>query len=549
VGIEAAVYPTSPPTPKGWLTSSGSSMAKTPERMLKRVSWNSCLMIVHTPTEIVSWTDINWSTVRNRVRKLQLRIAKATRQQQWRRVRQLQRCLTRSFSAKLLAVKKVTENRGRRTPGVDGEIWSTPAAKLKAALGLRSTRYRALPLRRVYIRKRNGKMRPLSIPTMHDRAMQALHALSLLPVAETVSAKHSYGFRPGRSTADAIERCFTVLSRRDSATWVLEADIEGCFDNISHTWIMAHIPMQRSVLRQWLSSGFVDNGRLFPSMAGVPQGGIISPIISNMVLDALEQRLEEVFPRTSLRGRRAKVHLIRYADDFVVTASSHEILVQTVKPLVRICLAERGLRLSETKTRITHVSDGFDFLGQTVRKYQGKLLITPSRTSQKALRGKVKATLRKLKTAPQWQVIHMLRPLLRGWGQYHRYVVSSAVFARMDAWVWRVLWRWSVRRHPQKSKSWVKRRYFARLGNRDWMFVDKRRAGLVGSIPASIERTDRPLRLAMLQYLSSIPIRRHITIRADAHPFDPKWSGYLQRRRKGPSHDVSHSVAAGFAYA
>lgn len=490
-------------------------------------------MRVHTPTDIVTWSDIDWQKVRYRVHKLQLRIAKATKQQRWRQVRHLQRCLTRSFYAKLLAVKKVTENRGRRTPGVDGEIWSTPAAKLKAAHGLRSTRYRALPLRRVYIPKSDGKQRPLSIPTMRDRAMQALHALALLPVSETLAAKHSYGFRPGRSTADAIERCFEVLARKDAAPWVLEADIEGCFDNISHGWIKRRIPMQRSVLHQWLMSGVVEGNRLFPTNKGVPQGGIISPIISNMVLDALEHRLEEAFPRTSLRYRRAKVHIIRYADDFIITGSSQEILVETVMPLVRSCLAERGLKLSETKTRITHISDGFDFLGQTVRKRQGKLLITPSCKSQKALKRKVKATLRKLKTAPQWQVIQILRPIVRGWGYYHRHVVSSAVFAKMDAWLWRALWRWSVRRHPNKRKSWVKNRYFTRLGARDWMFVDKRRAGLVGS-QETVEVRD-PVRRSTLPYLSSISIRRHVKIRMGANPFDPAWVEYFKARSAGHS--------------
>ena len=490
-------------------------------------------MTVHTPTAAPPWPDIDWPKVRQRVHKLQLRIAKATRQQRWRQVRQLQRCLTRSFYAKLLAVKKVTENRGRRTPGVDSEVWLTPAAKIKAVFRLQSTRYRASPLRRVYIPKSNGKRRPLSIPTMRDRAMQALHALALLPVSETLAAKHSYGFRPERSTADAIERCFEVLARKDAAPWVLEADIEGCFDNISHDWIQTHIPMQNSVLRQWLKSGVVDGDRLFPTDKGVPQGGIISPIISNLVLDELEHRLDEAFPRTSLRYRRAKVHIVRYADDFVVTGSSREVLVEAVMPLMRTCLAERGLKLSEKKTRITHISDGFDFLGQTVRKHQGKLLITPSRNSQKAFKRKVKAILRKLKAAPQWQVIQILRPIIRGWGYYHRHVVSSVVFSKMDAWFWRALWRWSVRRHPNKRKSWVKDRYFARLGNRDWMFVDKRRAGLVKS-QDTVEVRD-PVRRSTLPYLSSISVRRHVKIRMGANPFDPAWADYFEARNTGRS--------------
>ena len=200
---------------------------------------------------------------------------------------------------------------------------------------------------------------------------------------------------------------------------------------------------------------------------------------------------------------------------------------------MRTCLAERGLKLSEKKTRITHISDGFDFLGQTVRKHQGKLLITPSRNSQKAFKRKVKAILRKLKAAPQWQVIQILRPIIRGWGYYHRHVVSSVVFSKMDAWFWRALWRWSVRRHPNKRKSWVKDRYFARLGNRDWMFVDKRRAGLVKS-QDTVEVRD-PVRRSTLPYLSSISVRRHVKIRMGANPFDPAWADYFEARNTGRS--------------
>ncbi len=307
--------------------------------------------------------------------------------------------------------------------------------------------------------------------------MQALYALALLPVSETLAARHSYGFRPGRSTADAVGQCFTVLSRRSAAPWVLDADIEGCFDNISHDWLLANVPMQTSVLRQWLRSGFVESGQLFPTDRGVPQGGIISPIISNLTLDALETRLEEVIPKRSQRGRRAKVNIVRYADDFVVTGSSKEVLTQTVLPVVETCLAERGLRLSASKTNLSHLDDGFNFLGMNVRRYGGKLLIKPSRENQTAFKRKVKATLKRLAAAPQWQVVEVLNPVIRGWAHYHHHVVSSAVFSALDSWLWKALWRWALRRHPHKRRSWVKARYFGRWNNRDWVFIDRQHPG------------------------------------------------------------------------
>lgn len=262
-----------------------------------------------------AWDHVDWPIVHRRVRGLQIRIAKATRDQDWRRVKALQRFLVNSYSAKALAVKRVSENDGKRTPGVDGEIWSTPEAKWRAIQRLDSRGLRPQPLRRVYIPKRGSttKKRPLGIPVMIDRAQQALHLQGLEPVAETQADPHSYGFRRGRGTQDAIARVFNLLARNASASWILEGDIRGCFDNFGHGWLESHIPMDTKVLSGWLKAGYVESGKLFPTEAGTPQGGIASPTVANIALDGLETMLTERFGSTAKSMNQFRVRLVRYA--------------------------------------------------------------------------------------------------------------------------------------------------------------------------------------------------------------------------------------------
>ncbi|TCA60991.1 group II intron reverse transcriptase/maturase [Rhizobium pisi] len=458
------------------------------------------------------WDQTNWSQIEATVKRLQVRIAKATREGRWGKVKALQRLLTRSHSGKMLAVKRVTENRGKKTPGVDGEIWTTPVARWKGVMSLRHHGYRTMPLRRVYIPKSNGKKRPLGIPRMLCRAMQALWKLALEPVTETLADPNSYGFRPKRSTADAIEQCFITLARRKSATWILEGDIKSCFDEISHDYILEHMPMDKAILRKWLQAGYIEEGTLFETRAGTPQGGVISPTIANRVLDGLEAAVDASVGSSKPTYRKAKPHVIRYADDFIVTSASKEVLEHKVLPAIRKYLTVRGLELSDEKTRITNIADGFDFLGQNVRKYNGKLLITPSKHSVKALLDKVRRIIKGNAAIAQEGLIQMLNPIIRGWAMYHRHVVAKATFSSIDFYIWRMLWRWACRRHPNKGARWIRRRYFQVTGSQSWDFsTEDAKYGLVRA--------------------AAVSIKRHAKIPALANPFDPTWDTYFAHRQ------------------
>lgn len=473
------------------------------------------------PHDAKRWQAIDWQKAHQIVRRLQARIVKAQQEGKHGKVKAVQRLLTHSFSGKALAVRRVTENQGKNTPGVDRIVWDTPARKAAAIDELRQRGYQPRPLRRVYIPKTSGGRRPLSIPTIRDRAMQALYLLALDPIAETTGDPNSYGFRPLRSAADAIEQGFCLLSKRASAEWVLEGDIKSCFDRISHEWILAHIPMEKAILHKWLKAGYMEKGMLHPTEEGTPQGGIASPVIANMVLDGLEARLRKAFPQETKRGGAfysAKVNLIRYADDFVITGRSREQLENEVKPLVEQFLRERGLELSAEKTVITHIEEGFDFLGQNVRKYNGKMLIKPSKKSIASFLRRIRTVVKDSRGVRAGVLIDRLNPLIRGWAQYHRHVVSAAIFNSMDNAIWRSLWGWAKHRHPNKSAGWVKAKYFHRVGQRNGIFTGM--------------RTDRKGHTATIHLarLGQTPIRRHIKIQNTVNPYDPAWEEYVEAR-------------------
>lgn len=460
-----------------------------------------------------NWDSINWKTINSQVRRLQMRIAKAIREKRYNKAKALQWLLTHSRCGKLSAVKRVTENKGKKTPGVDKICWNTPKQKIRAAASLKRRGYKTKPLRRIYIPKKNGKSRPLGIPTMKCRAMQALHLLALEPISETLADKNSYGFRPKRSTADAIEQVHHVLCQKVSAQWVLEADIKGCFDNISHKWMLDNIVMDREILNRWLTSGYMEKGQVFSTDAGTPQGGIASPTLANMALDGLEVLIKDI----SKRGY--KTNVVRYADDFIITGSSRELLEEKIKPAVENFLKERNLTLSQEKTKITHIEEGFDFLGFNVRKYKdGKVLTKPSKDSVKLILDKIRSVIKANPTAKTENLIRQLNPIIRGWTNYHKSVCAKRVFLSLDSEIFKALWRWVNRRHSRKSATWIRKKYFCSIGGRNWVFFARIR-----------NPNSQPILLSLLS-AGAVKIKRHVKIRAESTPYDPAYKDYLTNR-------------------
>lgn len=447
----------------------------------------------------------NWTPLERRVRRLQERAFRASREGNWRKMKHLQRLLALSWSAKVLAIRDVTErSSGRFTSGIDGKVYLTADAREQLCREKFDYRtHQPSPVRRVYIPKASGGKRPLGIPIMRDRVMQAIVKMALEPEWEAKFAADSYGFRPGRSCHDAIEavhQAIWEMEKRGYDPHVLEADIASCFDWIAHDPLLARLHLFRDVVRRWLKVGVVEFGHHEPTESGTPQGGVISPLLANIALDGIEE----------LFAGKWWARVARYADDFVVVAATPRIIARTIRPAVERFLAKRGLELNPLKSGTASLGTGFNFLGFTLRKFGRKLLITPQKEKVQRFLRHLKAILVANKQVTHRALLVRLNPVIRGWVNYFRHCNAKLTFSQVDHRLFQKLWWWACRRHPHKSKEWVRQKYFQGIVEQHWAFGEK------GGLQVICALTTR--------------IFRHEKVYGRASPFDTRLRAYWEKR-------------------